>query len=428
MIYSFKQILKQQPASLPSNSVSKMNIFPPYTVLLISLRILSVHAMSFDLPYYGYNSYLDGYLDNANDDIFPEELNCEGDGSAAATMEPPPLLGCTTRSSYPSGCENREKCDKDRDRDREKDRDCDRDRDGDRERDWDRNRNGNRDRDRDKDRDNDRNRDRNNYDSSESDTNKSRLKATHIAQNAAQVAKAANDAQAAAAMDASRQVKMQLADKAICAARAADAVLEGKLAIVDNYAREIREAEAVVEQVSSSLEVSETNVDAACAVAKAAELQAASFRALVEQTRGTLSDLDGLMEQSNGDLEEKSQMLAAAKARGDRLARQVAQARSEYEQVREAACRAASAAVEAKQKVTAGILLPTPTAAPVPRPQDGCGHALDSNTCNALLELYRQRRRQQQRLRREKLLKGMDRYREPSLYGDHSFYPMRSLY
>jgi len=79
---------------------------------------------------------------------------------------------------------------------------------------------------------------------------------------------------------------------------------------------------------------------------------------MVEQTRATLTDVDGLIERANADLEEKTQMLTAAKARGDRLARQMAQARSEYEQVKEAACRAASAAVEAKQKVSSSNFLP----------------------------------------------------------------------
>jgi len=75
---------------------------------------------------------------------------------------------------------------------------------------------------------------------------------------------------------------MQLADKAISAARAADAVLEGKQAIVENFGREVREAEAVVEQVSASLESSESNVDAACAAAKTAEAQALAFRYLLK--------------------------------------------------------------------------------------------------------------------------------------------------
>jgi len=135
--------------------------------------------------------------------------------------------------------------------------------------------------------------------------------------------------------------------------------------------------------------------------------------------------MDSLIDQSNMDIEEKNQMLAAAKARGDRLARQVAQAKSEYEQVKEAACRAASAAVEAKQKVGTGSLLYKSSVHRLPtvaiRANGARGYALDRNTCNALLDLYRQRRRQQQRMRREKILNGLDRYQGNSLYGDHSY-------
>ncbi|XP_037724834.1 uncharacterized protein LOC119556596 isoform X2 [Drosophila subpulchrella] len=218
-----------------------MNIFLPYIVLLMILRITNARSMSFDLPYYGYDSYLDTYLDNTSDG---DEVKCDRDGNAPGTVEPSPYQGYQTHSPYqynPSSCGN------------------------------------NRDRDRDRDRGRDRERDRDNSDSSESDTSISRMKATHIAQNAAQVAKAANDAQAGAAQDASRQVKMQLADKAISAARAADAVLEGKQTIVENFGREVREAEAVVEQVNASLETSESNVDDACAAAKTAEAQALAF-------------------------------------------------------------------------------------------------------------------------------------------------------
>ncbi|XP_033172050.1 uncharacterized protein LOC117148652 [Drosophila mauritiana] len=363
-----------------------MYIFPPYTLLLIILRIMSVRTMSFDLPHNGHDASLASYLDNINDDVSTQSLNCDGNGSSGVTVMPLPYLGCTT------GGENMD----DRDRGR----------------DWDRNTA------RDLDKDRNKNRDRDNCDSCDSDMFNSRLKATHIAQNAAQVAKAANDAQAAAAHDASRQAKMQLAEKAISAARAADAVLEGKQAMVDNYAREIRDAEEVVGQVRCSLEISETNVEAAVAVVKAAELQAESFRVLVQQTSGTLSEMEGLIDQANVDIEEKNLMLAAAKARGDRLARQVAQAKSEYEQVREAACRAASAAVEAKQKVSSAALLCKTSPH---RPPNACGYSLDRNTCNALLDLYRQRRRHQQRLRRKMVLNELDRYQGHSLYGDHSY-------
>ncbi|XP_016981604.1 translation initiation factor IF-2 [Drosophila rhopaloa] len=343
-----------------------------YTVLTMILRISSARSMSFDLPLYGFDSY----LDNPSDDMSPEEANCDPEGGASVTMEPPHGHGSPYQTS-PS-------CDSHRDKD--------------------------------------------NCDANEIEMSMTRMKATHIAQNAAQVAKAANDAQAAAAQNASRQVKMQLADKAMAAARAADAVLEGKQNIVDNYAREIRESEAVVAQVSSSLDSSEADVDCACAAAKAAEAQAASFRILVEHTKATLTDIEGLIEQTNDDLDEKTQMLTAAKARGDRLARQVAQARLEYEQVREAACRAASAAVEAKQKASAnncmplgGVGPPPPSAPPPPQRPGGCGVSSERGTCNALLDLYRQRRRQQLRQRRDKIRKRGIRGQGQSKYKDYHY-------
>ncbi|KAH8421497.1 hypothetical protein KR009_009863, partial [Drosophila setifemur] len=255
-----------------------------------------------------------------------------------------------------------------------------------------------------------------------------RLKATSIAQNAAQVAKAANEAQASAAHEASRQVKMQLAEKALAAAHAADAVVEGKQEIVDNYARELREAEAVVSQVCQSLECSESSAEVAFAAAKEAESEMATFKNILEQGKISLSDIEGLLEQANADLEEKTQMLTAVKGRGDRLGQQVACARSEYEQVKEAAFRAANAAVEARQKASVSLCRPEDGGGGLGGPScgGGGGGALPTYgvgmptyggaargakiqapvnpsgaSSEALLDLYRQRRRQQLRQRRQ---------------------------
>ncbi|XP_017084825.1 uncharacterized protein LOC108117106 isoform X2 [Drosophila eugracilis] len=205
-----------------------MNIFLLYFVLLMILLIRSARSMSFDLPFYGYDSYMDTYLDNTNDEI-SEDGQRNQNANEQVTIEPQPLLLYSTTSPYKSN-PSYENADCGRD-----ENDC-------------------------------------------CDSNNTRKKATYIAQNAAQVAKAANEAQAAAAEDASRRVKMQLADKAICAARAANAVLAGKKIVVDNYAREIGEAESVVDQVSISLERSEENAEAACSAAKTAENETNSFR------------------------------------------------------------------------------------------------------------------------------------------------------
>ncbi|XP_052849667.1 uncharacterized protein LOC128260572 [Drosophila gunungcola] len=308
---------------------------------MIFLRITCARSMSFDLPMYGF----DTYLDNTSDDMLPDEAKCDPKSSVPVTMEPPPSMrpshqfSSSTSDGY---CGNMEMI----------------------------------------------------------NTN---MKATHIAQKAADVARAANNAQAEAAQNASRKVKMKLAKKAKAASSAADAVLEGKQNIVDHYESEMQDAEEVVKRVANSLESSEADAGCACAAVKAAEAQAASFGVLVNSTRGTLADIEQLIEQAHKDLDEKVQMLAAAKARGERLARQVAQAKVEYELVRESACRAANDATEAKQKAAASNCVPPPTTPP-PRAA-GCGGAFGSDRAsyNVLLDLYRQRRRDQQRKRREKL-------------------------
>lgn len=70
--------------------------------------------------------------------------------------------------------------------------------------------------------------------------------ASNIAMKAAQEAKAAEDAQVPAGQQAARQVKEQLAEKAVEAAKAADAALAGKEALVQQLQEEIKEADVVV--------------------------------------------------------------------------------------------------------------------------------------------------------------------------------------
>jgi len=64
----------------------------------MTLRITSARSMSFDPPYYGYDSYLDTYLDNTSDDMSSKEVKCDRDGNAPGTVEPPAYLGYQTHS------------------------------------------------------------------------------------------------------------------------------------------------------------------------------------------------------------------------------------------------------------------------------------------------------------------------------------------
>ncbi|XP_017038534.1 paramyosin [Drosophila kikkawai] len=181
--------------------------------------------------------------------------------------------------------------------------------------------------------------------------NNSGLKASQIAHDAAEEANAANEAQAEAAQNASQQVKLMLAERAMAAANAATSLLEGKQAIVDSYANEIQGAESVVAQITASLETSQANEEATCAALRIADNHEAAMQIVVDQIRSGLEDLDTLVEQSQADLEEEQQMVAKAKDLGDRLAKEFKEAKAEYDEVKMATCRAVSAAMEIQRSL-----------------------------------------------------------------------------
>lgn len=95
-----------------------------------------------------------------------------------------------------------------------------------------------------------------------SDSNSNSRKTSNIALKAAQEAKAAEEAQEMAGKEASKQAKFQLAEKAIQAAKAAQAALSAKKMILEELERELREAEIVVQDLSSSIQQSESNANA----------------------------------------------------------------------------------------------------------------------------------------------------------------------
>lgn len=64
------------------------------------------------------------------------------------------------------------------------------------------------------------------------------------------------------------QVKTQLAEKAVEAAKAAEDVLTRKKVIVDELQEEVKEAQSVVQEESTSLEQEQVNVNAAVQAAR----------------------------------------------------------------------------------------------------------------------------------------------------------------
>lgn len=331
------------------------------SVLLVITRISNLNSQSFEDSFYR----MEPYKDNSFDDLQPDDNSCDANGGGGSSStseepeptsmsepppmtepspmsEPPPMTDPPSEPTYSPSSPMEE--------------------------------------------------------SNDNESNDYRLKATHIAEDAAEQAQAANKAQAGAAQDAERQVKAQLADKAMDAARTADAMFESTQAMVDSLARMIHDEEELMEQMRASLEVSEENAEAHEAAVKKSEDQAASLMSLVEETKASLAQIDALFEQSNADLDAKNRVMATTKERAESLVKQVAQARAEYEEVKNVACEAATAAMEAKQKAVSTMNCPKDGAGTgTPPPNPDCG-----GNNEAILDVYRLRRREQKRLRRQK--------------------------
>ncbi|SPP77687.1 Hypothetical predicted protein [Drosophila guanche] len=177
--------------------------------------------------------------------------------------------------------------------------------------------------------------------------------AAAIAQNAAKMAKAASEAQAGAAENAANLVRMQLAEKAMQAARTANAVLEDKEAVVKIFERVLHDAEDRVIQASASLDNSESNAEGASAASIYAEALKDRLKGILEQTKAGLANIDAFEKQVNADLEKNTEMLLNAEELVERLEQQLAWAREDYEKMKKVARHAAKAAAQARRVINA---------------------------------------------------------------------------
>ncbi|XP_034107130.1 uncharacterized protein LOC117569898 [Drosophila albomicans] len=178
-------------------------------------------------------------------------------------------------------------------------------------------------------------------------------KSSNIAMKAAQDAKAANEAQQAAGQLAAQHIKQELAEKAFQSAKAAEAALTGKQMVVQQLELEMQEAHAVVEEESASLQNTESNMNAAVEAARAATHQFETLTELQKSVKDNLANIQTVALGSQQEMTAKVQLLEAAKNRLGTLEKQLQSARDDYEKTKQAAYKAACAAVEAKQKASA---------------------------------------------------------------------------
>nr|XP_041632880.1 uncharacterized protein LOC108076209 isoform X2 [Drosophila kikkawai] len=180
--------------------------------------------------------------------------------------------------------------------------------------------------------------------------NNSKSKSCAIAIQAAQDAKAASEAQFAAGYAASQHIKTELAEKAFQSAKAAEAALCGKQHMVHQLEKATQEASAVIEGETAALQTIEANMNAAVEATKAATQQFEALSELVTNSKNNLANIQSVALGLQQEMEAKTQLLEAARSRLAACQKQLCCAREDYEKTKQAAYKAACAAVEAKQK------------------------------------------------------------------------------
>ncbi|KAM8705417.1 hypothetical protein ACLKA7_009818 [Drosophila subpalustris] len=174
--------------------------------------------------------------------------------------------------------------------------------------------------------------------------------ATNIAQKAAQEAEQASGTQQCAAAEVAHQVKMQLADKAYTAAKAAEAALSGKQQMVDQLESELCESETALQQESASIANSQSNLSAACQSAKQAQHLLLALQSIVKIAHENLANAKNAAAGAQQQLAEKAQLIEAAQHRIESLKRLLQAARKDLENIKRSAYKAVCAAAEARQK------------------------------------------------------------------------------
>lgn len=174
-------------------------------------------------------------------------------------------------------------------------------------------------------------------------------KMDNIAMKAAKEAQAAVQAQDVTGKEASKQAKIVLAEKAIQSAKAAQAALSAKEAILNELMRELREAEMVVQDLSSSIQQSESNANSALKAYQQAQVQLKMLTEIIQVAQSSVGYAEQAAQGSQQELNEKTQLLDAAKNRVEKLMREIKSARTDFTNTKKEAYKASMAAKEAKQ-------------------------------------------------------------------------------
>ncbi|KAH8417623.1 hypothetical protein KR222_002858 [Zaprionus bogoriensis] len=172
-----------------------------------------------------------------------------------------------------------------------------------------------------------------------------------LAAKAAQEAKQANEEMASAVKQAADRIKLEYAEKAASAARAAVAVLEGKQQVLSQLEVEVREAELVVQEESQELTASEANSQLALKAHQQAQDELKMLMDSLKLARENAGSAEMVSAACKQSMADKALLLESAQKRVNLLLQQLSEARIEHAKTKKAAYRAMCAANEAKQRI-----------------------------------------------------------------------------
>lgn len=113
----------------------------------------------------------------------------------------------------------------------------------------------------------------------------------------------------------------------------------------------MKEANAVIAEVTASLENTQANANVAAAAAQEAQAELNQMKTLVESVTTNLVNIQKVASGAQAQLVERNQLLEAARMRVANVTRRVSDAQQDFDKTKDSATKAACAAMEAQQKV-----------------------------------------------------------------------------
>ncbi|KAH8388307.1 hypothetical protein KR093_003457 [Drosophila rubida] len=178
-----------------------------------------------------------------------------------------------------------------------------------------------------------------------------KARSTGIAVKAAQEAKQANDDMAGAVKLASDRIKLEYAEKAASAAKAAEAVLSAKLQVLEQLEMEVREAEIVVQEETQELSAAEANSQLALKAHQQAHEELKLLQTGLKLARDNFASAEQVSASCQQSMADKTTLMETAQKRVGLLLRQLSEARGDFAKTKKAAYKALCAANEAKQRI-----------------------------------------------------------------------------